>query len=107
MAAILPRPQFVNAIIPDSCQCVNDAETNDVVFWSFQTDYPHGIRLTTNLDNKVLITFNARNEHDRSKFVEDLKEAIAEVCILPGKFCLWSLSLFIYQIDLNQICICI
>jgi hypothetical protein len=23
---------------------------------------------------------NARNEHDRSKFVEDLKEAILEVC---------------------------
>ena len=43
------------------------------------TDYKHGIRLTTNIDGKVLITFNARNEHDRTKFVEDLKEAILEV----------------------------
>ena len=43
------------------------------------SDFKHGIRLTTNIDGKVLITFNARNEHDRSKFVEDLKEAILEV----------------------------
>ena len=27
----------------------------------------------------MLITFNARNDHDRQKFVEDLKEAILEV----------------------------
>jgi len=46
----------------------------------FETShYKHGIRLTTNIDGKVLITFNARNEHDRSKFVEDLKEAILEM----------------------------
>ena len=43
------------------------------------SDYKFGIRLTTNIDGKVLITFNARNEHDRTKFVEDLKEAILEV----------------------------
>jgi IQ motif/SEC7 domain-containing protein len=43
------------------------------------SDYQHGIRLGTNIDGKVLITFNARNEHDRSKFVEDLKEAILEM----------------------------
>jgi len=42
-------------------------------------DYQFGIRLTTNIDNKILITFNARNEHDRCKFVEDIKEAIIEV----------------------------
>lgn len=42
-------------------------------------DYPHGIRLSQRVDDKVLITFNARNEHDRSKFVEDLKESILEV----------------------------
>ncbi|XP_074646993.1 IQ motif and SEC7 domain-containing protein 1-like [Tubulanus polymorphus] len=41
--------------------------------------YQYGIRLTNNLDGKVLITFNARNEHDRSKFVEDLKECIMEM----------------------------
>lgn len=46
-------------------------------------DYKHGVRLTTNIDNKVLITFNARNEHDRTKFVEDLKEAILEVRKIP------------------------
>lgn len=28
---------------------------------------------------KVLITLSARTEHDRTKFVEDLKEAILEV----------------------------
>ena len=42
-------------------------------------DYQYGVRLATNIDGKVLITFNGRNEHDRSKFVEDLKEAILEV----------------------------
>lgn len=45
----------------------------------FFPDYPHGIRLSQRVDDKVLITFNARNEHDRSKFVEDLKESILEV----------------------------
>lgn len=43
------------------------------------SDYVFGIRLVNNLDNKVLITFNARNDHDRQKFVEDLKEAVMEV----------------------------
>lgn len=42
-------------------------------------DYQFGIRLTNNLDGKILITFNARNDHDRQKFVDDLKEAILEV----------------------------
>ena len=52
-----------------------------IIMWPcLLADYQHGIRLTTNIDAKVLITFNARNEHDRSKFVEDLKEAILEVC---------------------------
>ena len=31
------------------------------------------------VDNKLLIVFNARNEHDRSKFCEDLKESICEM----------------------------
>ncbi|KAH3890113.1 hypothetical protein DPMN_014184 [Dreissena polymorpha] len=43
--------------------------------------YRFGIRLVNNLDNNVLIAFNARNDADRQKFVEDLKEAILE----PGK----------------------
>jgi len=43
------------------------------------TDYRHGIRLATSIDAKVLITLNARSENDRTKFVEDLKEAILEV----------------------------
>jgi len=43
------------------------------------TDYRHGIRLATSVDDKVLITLNARSENDRTKFVEDLKEAIFEV----------------------------
>ena len=45
----------------------------------FAADYKYGVRLTTNTNGKVLVTFNARNEHDRSKFVDDLKEAILEV----------------------------
>lgn len=31
------------------------------------------------VDNKVLITFNARNEHDKCKFAQDLEESIAEM----------------------------
>lgn len=31
------------------------------------------------VDNQVLITFNARNDHDRTKFVEDIRESIMEM----------------------------
>ena len=41
--------------------------------------YSHGITLTQRWDRKVVITLNARNDHDRSKFVEDLRESIAEM----------------------------
>ncbi|KAG5896008.1 hypothetical protein JTB14_007573 [Gonioctena quinquepunctata] len=41
--------------------------------------YPFGIRLSQRVDQKVLVTFNARNEHDRCKFAEDLKEAVSEM----------------------------
>ncbi|XP_076682118.1 brefeldin-resistant Arf-GEF family protein schizo isoform X7 [Andrena cerasifolii] len=41
--------------------------------------YPYGIRLSQRVDAKVLVTFNARNEHDRCKFVEDLRESISEM----------------------------
>jgi len=41
--------------------------------------HSHGITLTQRWDKKVVITLNARNDHDRSKFVEDLRESIAEM----------------------------
>ena len=50
------------------------------------SDYLFGVRLVNNLDNKVLITFNSRNDHDRQKFVDDLKEAILEV--IQSSYCL-------------------
>lgn len=42
-------------------------------------DYPHAIQLSQKGDSNVLITFNARNEHDRRKFGQDLEESIAEM----------------------------
>ncbi|CAH1264460.1 IQSEC1 [Branchiostoma lanceolatum] len=46
----------------------------------FETShYQYGVRLTTMIDNKVLMTFNAPNAHDREKFVQDLRECILEV----------------------------
>lgn len=41
--------------------------------------YSHGITLSQRWDKKVVITLNARNDHDRSKFVEDLRESVAEM----------------------------
>lgn len=41
--------------------------------------YPFGIRLSQRVDGKVLVTFNARNEHDRCKFAEDLRESVCEM----------------------------
>ncbi|XP_023320558.1 IQ motif and SEC7 domain-containing protein 1 [Eurytemora carolleeae] len=41
--------------------------------------YSHGIILTQRWDKKIVITLNARNDHDRSKFVEDLRESVAEM----------------------------
>ncbi|XP_040356780.1 IQ motif and SEC7 domain-containing protein 1 isoform X7 [Ixodes scapularis] len=40
--------------------------------------YPHGISLSQRVDDRALMTLNARNEHDRCKFVDDLREAILE-----------------------------
>lgn len=45
----------------------------------FVLDYQYGIRLSQRVDMKVLVTFNARNEHDRGKFAEDLRESISEM----------------------------
>lgn len=35
--------------------------------------------MSQKVDGKVLATFNARNEHDRCKFADDLRESIAEM----------------------------
>jgi hypothetical protein len=43
------------------------------------SDYPFGIRLSQRVDGRTLIMFNARNDHDRAKFCEDLREAILEM----------------------------
>lgn len=42
-------------------------------------NYPFCIRLSQKVDGKILATFNARNEHDRCKFADDLRESIAEM----------------------------
>lgn len=45
-------------------------------------DYPHGIRLTSAVlggERKVLIVFMAPSQQDRTRFVSDLRESIAEV----------------------------
>lgn len=45
-------------------------------------DYPHGIRLTSAIpggERKVLIVFTAPSQQDRTRFVSDLRESIAEV----------------------------
>lgn len=43
------------------------------------SDYPYLMEVRHRVDNKVLIVFNARNEHDRTKFCEDLKESVCEM----------------------------
>lgn len=50
-----------------------------MVFVSVCLDYPYCIRLSQKVDGKILVTFNARNEHDRCKFAEDLRESISEM----------------------------
>lgn len=48
----------------------------------FVADYAHGIRLTSAVlggERKVLIVFMAPSQQDRSRFVSDLRESIAEV----------------------------
>ena len=47
--------------------------------FSIVLDYPFGIRLSQRVDGRTLIMFNARNDHDRAKFCEDLREAILEM----------------------------
>ncbi|MCL4122177.1 UNVERIFIED_CONTAM: hypothetical protein GTU68_063758 [Idotea baltica] len=43
------------------------------------THYSFLLEVKQRVDNKVLATFNARNEHDRTKFCEDLRESILEM----------------------------
>jgi len=53
---------------------------------NFLIDYQYGIRLVRKSDvNEInYIIFHARNEHDRTKFCEDLKEAILEMTEMEG-----------------------
>ncbi|XP_022646869.1 IQ motif and SEC7 domain-containing protein 2-like isoform X2 [Varroa jacobsoni] len=41
--------------------------------------YPFGISLSQRVDGKIVITLNARNEHDREKFCDDLRESVLEM----------------------------
>lgn len=41
--------------------------------------YAHGIRISRRVDQKCIALFNARNELDQKRFVEDLCESIAEM----------------------------
>ena len=51
-----------------------------MVITIFETQfYPYGIQIAQKWDGKSILMLNARNEHDRSKFVEDLKESVAEM----------------------------
>ena len=49
------------------------------VYFAVFTDYANGIKLMSRLDHMPVLFFNARNDHDREKFVDDLRESIAEV----------------------------
>ena len=40
--------------------------------------YPNGIRISRRVDNKIIACFNARNDLDQQRFVDDLQEAINE-----------------------------
>lgn len=51
----------------------------EIISVFFLIDYPHVIQLSKKGESNVLITFNARNEHDRRKFAQDLEESIAEM----------------------------
>lgn len=49
------------------------------LWFLFASVYKHGLRLSSSMGGNILIMLNARNEHDRTKFVDDLKESILEV----------------------------
>lgn len=41
--------------------------------------YQYGIRISRRVDSKIIACFNARNELDQKRFVDDLRESIAEM----------------------------
>lgn len=64
---------------------------SNVAVLLFEAPYYHfGIRVVKRIPGeskstqKTLITFNARNEHDRSRFVDDLREAIEEMALMDS-----------------------
>lgn len=46
--------------------------------------HPFGIKILRRLDEEVVVTFNARNAHDRNRFVMDLKESIEEMILMDS-----------------------
>lgn len=53
---------------------------NGLVVQSFTTEhYKFGVKLISSQSQTPLICFNARNSHDREKFVDDLIETVTEV----------------------------
>lgn len=46
--------------------------------------HPFGIKIIRRLDDEVVIIFNARNAHDRNRFVLDLKESIDEMTLMES-----------------------
>ncbi len=63
------------------CHCYLGILKKYDVFVSL-SDYPHGVRLTSAIpggERKVLIVFMAPSQQDRTRFVSDLRESIAEV----------------------------
>ena len=52
----------------------------DVIVQCFESEhYKFGIKLISGVNKATLIHFNARNKHDRDKFVDDLVDSIAEL----------------------------
>lgn len=58
--------------------------------------YQFGVQLS-DANSKLLGTFCARNERDRTKFVDDLKEAITEVSFVTVMIFLWQ-KLYEYKV---------
>lgn len=49
-----------------------------LILYPCKQDYNYGIRLCNRTKDETIIMFNAHNELDQSRFVEDLSESIAE-----------------------------
>jgi len=64
-------------LVLNCARCCCSALFSTVAVVSFVV-YQFGIQLS-DANSKILGTFCARNERDRTKFVDDLKEAISEV----------------------------